>query len=59
MDLRVYRTLCGEFVPTPKELLIRAGEGYCSPSVCVCVCPSVCPPVTAATLSVKCGHIIK
>ena len=43
-------------------------EGYCSRScVCVCVCAcvlpaSVCPPffsVTAATLSVKRGNIIK
>ena len=42
-------------------LRASAAEGYCSRSVCVC--PSVrLPPffsVTAATLSVKRGHIIK
>ena len=55
-------------VINPRPARMRS-EGYCSRSVCVCVCvcvcarvlPSVCPlffSVTAATLSVKRGHII-
>ena len=71
IDTAISRSISLWSIINPR-LRACAAEGYCSRSVCACVCvcvcvcacvlPSVCPPffsVTAATPSVKRGHIIK